>query len=304
MSKKNCNIVASHIDMFVNSCQNTTFIHSSGSKTCPLKAFLFYRAKLNPEVEMLWQRPKKKVTKMDVTWYDGVTVGKNSLNDFMLNLSQKVHLSANFTNHCIRAIALTHLDTDGFEARHIMAVSGHKNESTIKSSYSVKCHDNKKRQISNSLSKGQRQPHCSCKKALWAGVNCNTCTERQLPWLCPNQKQCCWFHLGRAFGGVWWRYPLAQWLARTDIPWQRTCSTGKHPTCSCHKRPANQPAEHCVEHQQLSWTPKEQFYELQCHNQLQLLLKVKEKIAVELFKFATEVQIDLQKNIYFEAKVW
>ncbi len=85
-------------------CQNRTcedFFQSPGSQTCPLKAFLYYRAKLNPEVDMLWQKPKKKVLKSDVIWYDAVPLGKNTLNDFMKNLSQKTSLSDTFTNHCI-----------------------------------------------------------------------------------------------------------------------------------------------------------------------------------------------------------
>lgn len=38
-----------------------------------------------------------------------------------------------YTNHSIRATAVTILDKSGFEARHIMAVSGHKNEASIRS---------------------------------------------------------------------------------------------------------------------------------------------------------------------------
>ena len=51
----------------------------------------------------------------------------------MKNISQEAKLSKCYTNHSIRATAVSILDKSGFEARHIMAVSGHKNETSIRS---------------------------------------------------------------------------------------------------------------------------------------------------------------------------
>ena len=51
-----------------------------------------------------------------------------------------------YTNHSIRSTCITNLDKYGFEARHITAVSGHKSEATVKE-YSVKCPENKKREM-------------------------------------------------------------------------------------------------------------------------------------------------------------
>ena len=48
-----------------------------------------------------------------------------------------------YTNHSIRSTVMSNLDSKGFEARHITAISGHKSEATIKE-YSVKCPENKK----------------------------------------------------------------------------------------------------------------------------------------------------------------
>lgn len=45
----------------------------------------------------------------------------------------KQYLSTLYTNHCIRATCITNLDQRGIEARHIMSVSGHKSETSIKS---------------------------------------------------------------------------------------------------------------------------------------------------------------------------
>lgn len=57
----------------------------------------------------------------------------------------------NLTNHCIRSTCITILDREGYEARHIMAISGHKKEESIKS-YASKTSRSTKRQISETLS--------------------------------------------------------------------------------------------------------------------------------------------------------
>ncbi len=68
----------------------------------------------------------------------------------MKDLSQQAALSAVFTNHSIRATCITNLDQAGYESRHIMAVSSHKSESTLKT-YTNKCPESKKCQMSETL---------------------------------------------------------------------------------------------------------------------------------------------------------
>ncbi len=48
-------------------------------------------------------------------------------------LSKEAKLSVEYTNHSIRATTITILDRNGYEARHIMSVSGHRSESSLKS---------------------------------------------------------------------------------------------------------------------------------------------------------------------------
>ena len=64
-------------------------------------------------------------------------------------ISQQAEWSTTYTNHSIRATTITILDKSGFEARHIMSVSGHRNESSIKS-YS-KTDENTKINMARSL---------------------------------------------------------------------------------------------------------------------------------------------------------
>ena len=51
----------------------------------------------------------------------------------MKNISTDAGLSQLYTNHSIRATCITVLDSAGNEARHIMSVSGHRSEASIRS---------------------------------------------------------------------------------------------------------------------------------------------------------------------------
>ena len=64
-------------------------------------------------------------------------------------ISQQAELSTTYTNHSIKATTITILNRSGFKARHIMSVSGHRNESRIKS-YN-KTDENTKTNMASSL---------------------------------------------------------------------------------------------------------------------------------------------------------
>ena len=57
---------------------------------------------------------------------------KNTLGEKVKNLSTEAGLSRTYTNHCLRATSITVLDRSGLEARHIMSVSGHQSETSIR----------------------------------------------------------------------------------------------------------------------------------------------------------------------------
>jgi len=87
---------------------------------------------------------------MQDIWFDIAAVGKNTLGDKIKILSLKNNLSAVYTNHSLRATTITMLDNEWFAARHILAISGHKSETSIRS-YS-RTDDSKRRKIAKSLS--------------------------------------------------------------------------------------------------------------------------------------------------------
>ena len=71
----------------------------------------------------------------------------------MKDISRAADLSKEHTNHSMRATAVTVPDHSNFEARHIMRVSGHKSEASIRI-YSLRLSENKQREISETLGLG------------------------------------------------------------------------------------------------------------------------------------------------------
>ena len=108
------------------------YIVENGDENCPLKSFLLYVNKLNPSLKCFFQRPKRSIPS-DGPWFDNMVLGEKSLEGMMKKISKEANLSHIYTNHCIRATCITLLDRAGVEARHIMAISGHKSESSIRS---------------------------------------------------------------------------------------------------------------------------------------------------------------------------
>ena len=124
--------------------------------SCPVQLFKLYRSKLNGNSTSLWQKPRSKVNYSDKFWFQNRPIGRDYLDRFMkLSLVKSVSLSQEYTNHSIRATVISTLDAAGFEARHIITLSSHKSESTIKE-YSTKCPENKKREMFESLSNAMK----------------------------------------------------------------------------------------------------------------------------------------------------
>lgn len=121
-----------------------------GNDLCPVASYEKYISKLNPDNAALWQRPNDSFVE-DEPWYTRAPLGKNSIGTMMNVISKTACLSRIYTNHSIRATAITALDDAGVEARHIMRTTGHKSESSIRS-YSNRVCEEKKRDISDKLS--------------------------------------------------------------------------------------------------------------------------------------------------------
>ena len=135
--------------------------------------FKLYLSKLSPDSKALWQKPRSiSLHYLDTPGYEPRAVSHDTLERFMkLSISKSVKMDGEYTNHSIRATAISTLDNDGFEAQHIMQINSHESESTIKE-YATKYPENKRKEMFDSLSdalapkgkKGQTNSNC-CKKS-------------------------------------------------------------------------------------------------------------------------------------------
>ncbi|XP_062574912.1 uncharacterized protein LOC134236784 [Saccostrea cucullata] len=122
-----------------------------GNSNCPVVSFKKYIEKFSPDRNDLWQRPRDTFNQDDDVWYMNSPVGKNTLSQFMMEISKVGKLSREYRNHSVRATSITVMDIGGISGRHIMKVSGHKSKASLKS-YSHFVSDKKKREISDTLS--------------------------------------------------------------------------------------------------------------------------------------------------------
>ena len=90
-------------------------------------------SKLHPGIDRFFQRALMKVTNDDSIWYMRSPLGKNVLGDMLSRLSTAAGLSTRYTNHCLRATAITMLKKAGVDDRAVCRVTGHKNVKSLDS---------------------------------------------------------------------------------------------------------------------------------------------------------------------------
>ena len=112
--------------------QEEGIMKATGRQNCPVASFKLYTSKLNPKRNAFFQRPKERAP-ITGPWFDNMVLGVKTLGNMMKKLSNMANLSQVYTNHCIRVTCITILDRCGMEARHIMSVSGHMSEESIRS---------------------------------------------------------------------------------------------------------------------------------------------------------------------------
>ena len=140
-------------DPFDSSGDGRMYENANNPKLCPVRAFDLYLSKLHPSMNLLWQRPKalERFNESDSVWYCNSPLGKNTLGSLMKTISVDSKLSQEYTNHSIRSTAVSVLNNNNVEARHIMRVSGHKSESSIRSCSRQLTDESKSREISQTL---------------------------------------------------------------------------------------------------------------------------------------------------------
>ncbi|VDH93435.1 Hypothetical predicted protein, partial [Mytilus galloprovincialis] len=101
-----------------------------GIDRCPVRSFVKYIRRLNPKCNKLFQQPK--LTAKDGIHYDNIPLGHNKLGIYMNEISKAANLSREYTNHSCRATTVHILDEAQIPSRHIMSVTGHKSEASLK----------------------------------------------------------------------------------------------------------------------------------------------------------------------------
>ena len=91
-----------------------------------------YLQKLNPAYEALFQYPKRAMKSEDEVWYDNKPLGVNKIEAMMREISKLASLSRIFTNHSVRATEITLWSNAQVPSRHIMAISGHRSETSLR----------------------------------------------------------------------------------------------------------------------------------------------------------------------------
>ncbi|XP_030066795.1 uncharacterized protein LOC115475173 isoform X2 [Microcaecilia unicolor] len=131
---------------------------------CPVKSFQLYISKLHPEQPRLFQLPRKLQDPAGI-WYGKHPVGERFISGLMKKISAEAGLSKIYTNHCIRSTCCQVLSEAGIQNRHIISISGHKSELSLRH-YTNQTNDKQKCDLNKILTESlpqqpsspQRQP--------------------------------------------------------------------------------------------------------------------------------------------------
>ena len=134
-----------------NSHESLTRLYSTGEIGDSYWCLSKYVQKLNPQQQAFFQRPSSKAKESDMIWYENSPLGVNALATMMKEISLGAGLSQKYTNHSVRATAITLWSNANVPSRHIMSISGHTNEQSI-SSYNSRPSVNQLKNCSNILS--------------------------------------------------------------------------------------------------------------------------------------------------------
>eukprot|EP00117_Sycon_ciliatum_P039360 scpid88107/ scgid29110/ len=101
-----------------------------------VRVIKLYLSRLNPDMDRLFQRAKGGALYAapagNVVWFMKAPLSHNILGKMMESICEAAGVRK-YTNHCIRATAISQMKACGIEDRKICAVSGHKNPASLQS---------------------------------------------------------------------------------------------------------------------------------------------------------------------------
>ena len=116
------------------SSEKAARMYETKSATDRYRALRLYISKLNPKCDALFQVPKHDWSELHTAnniWYENRPLGVNTLGNMMREISTKAMLSKVYTNHCVRATAITLWSEAGLSDRHICQISGQRNPNSL-----------------------------------------------------------------------------------------------------------------------------------------------------------------------------
>jgi hypothetical protein len=125
----------------------------SALEKCPVKSLKQFLAKIDPTATYLFNRCSKVAMASPSTeeiWYTNVPIKKYQFTRFMADICKNAKCERTYTAHSLRATSIQGMNNAGFEVRHIMYMSGHRNESSVRS-YSRECATHQRESMSRAL---------------------------------------------------------------------------------------------------------------------------------------------------------
>ena len=129
-------------------------MYATGRADCPLKLLRLLMDRTDHTATHLFNCCNQDALASPSTlnpWFGTKPLTKRTFAGFMPDVSKSAGCSKRYTAHSLRATAIQAMSDAGYEARHIMFMSGHRNESSIRS-YSRNLSSGQKRSLSNTLS--------------------------------------------------------------------------------------------------------------------------------------------------------
>ena len=125
------------------------FLYGNAVDLASLKMLI---SKTDTNAKSLFNRCIKDLNVNDTVWYTCQLLAIRTYSGFMTDLCKQAKCRKIYTAHCRRATAIQAMNDAGHELRHIMFMTGHKHEASIRS-YNCHCSVQQKKSLSATLSR-------------------------------------------------------------------------------------------------------------------------------------------------------
>lgn len=139
-------------ETFYKNFSNDKRMYATGTDTCPVKMLQLMISKTDKNAKFLFNQYHKDAAKFpsDDVWYSTKHLAKRTFARFMSEICRTTRTESKYTAHCLRATSVQQFSDMGFKARHIMYVSNHRSESSLRS-YNTKLSTEQKKSFSCAL---------------------------------------------------------------------------------------------------------------------------------------------------------